>query len=216
MARAVAHGLNNYVCEYMLKPAFWILALFLGIVWVVFIWAELPATHASAHQGPSLEGGGVSQKEDDSDMTASHREVDAPGSPTSSHRTAGSRSLKPRLTLWLAPALDSPAGRFIAAVVYLFFLGAALLEAYWLLVTFGRATSKMAESWSVLASRSPPPWVYGGYALGFGGMLLLDFVAFCFAAAVVVPFALCVFELIGSTYPVTGMVGVDPKMKSKS
>lgn len=202
MARAVAHGLNTHVCEYMLTPAFWILGLLLGIIWVVFIWAELSTatTDTLAHQPPSVQDGAVSQKEDN----------------TTSHNTAVSRSLKPRLTLWLAPALESRPGRFIAALAYLFVLAAALLEAYWLLVTFVRATANMAASWSVLASHTPPLWVYAGYALGFGAMLLLDFVAFCFAAAVVVPFAFCVLELLGSTYPVTGMASIDPKTKPKS
>lgn len=74
----------------------------------------------------------------------------------------------------------------------------------------------MSRFWSVLASRSPPLCVYGAYASGFGGILLLNFVAFFFAKVLVAPLALCVIELAGSTYPVTEVLGADLNVKSKS
>lgn len=228
VAGAAAYGLDPHVCEYILKPAFWILFFFLGIIWVIFVWAQLPATDTSHHQRPSAKDGGdiiehaestssspeENDSEDNLDTAVSHRIDDSTSVPLLG--TAGCQSWKPQLTLWLAPALTSRTARIMAAMLYLLFLSAALVESHWLLVTFGRATSKMFRLSSISASRSPPQWVYGIYALVLGGQLLLDLVAFCVSACITVPWAVCIIELVVCMYPVPEVAVGDLNVKSKS
>lgn len=100
--------------------------------------------------------------------------------------------------------------RVIAAVMYLFFLGAALLEAYWVLVTSGRATVKMFRFWSVLASRGTPLWAHLVYAMVFGAMIATDLAAVFFSVALVLPLVLCVLEVVGgATYLINETEGAE-------
>lgn len=79
-------------------------------------------------------------------------------------------------------------------VMYLCFLGASLLETYWLFVTCGRATVKIARFWFVMDSW--PLWLYVSPWL----FLLQDLVAFGFSAALVFPSVVCILELACCTY----------------
>ncbi|KUI59106.1 hypothetical protein VP1G_11121 [Cytospora mali] len=169
----------------MLKTAFWVLGLFLVIIWVVFIGAKIPATDTSGKQTSSVEDVGSIQsakptstsREEEHSGTIMTYLVDAPPSP-SPRKTASPRSWEPTtLTLWLAPVVASPSGRGIALAMYLSFLGAALLETYWLFVTCGRATAKMFRFWFILASW--PLWLYMAFCI----TIFLDLVAFCLSAA---------------------------------
>ncbi|ROV96877.1 hypothetical protein VPNG_09278 [Cytospora leucostoma] len=209
--------LDPYVMEYMLKPAFWVLGIFLAIVWGIFVWAQFPATKAPGDREPSAEDieamlsaepDATPRDEDDSDTTVSHNPVDPHAPLVSPQGPARPQRWDPTLTLWLAPVMTR-SNRVIAAAMYLFFLGAALLEAYWLLATSGRATVKMARFWFVLAGRGAPLWAHLVYALAFGGMIATDLAALFFSVALVLPLVLCVLEVVGgATYLIDEAEGV--------
>lgn len=90
----------------MLKPAFWVLGVFLAIVWGIFVWAQFPATKASGDQVSSaedVEATGSAEpdttprNEDDSDTAVSHP-VDAHAPLEPPQGAAGPQRWDPTLT----------------------------------------------------------------------------------------------------------------------
>lgn len=193
MARADKREFDPYVCEYMHRTSFWVLGLFLVIIWAVLIGGEIPVPDTSGKQASSVEDVDGTQS---AKSTSTSRGEDDLSTIPSTHKTASPQSWKPALTLWLAPVVAFPSGRGLALAIHFFFLGAALLETYWLFVTCGRATAKMFRFWFVLASW--PLWLYAAFWIVF----FLDVVAFFLSVTLVVPFYICVLELASSTYPV--------------
>lgn len=200
--RASIRGVDPHVYEYTLRPGFWLLGIFLGIIWTAVIWTRAPPTGSSilgkqpAAQD-ALTDSALEQDNPDKILLHDLQQLTIPG--TIFTTSSGGR-FKPHYTLWLVPFLSGKphytSRRVIVTGFYLCILAIALLEMYWIGMTFTRATVKILRFWDGFRKRGNRTWVYGTASLGLFGMMALDVAALLLGSFFVVPLVLCVFEVV--------------------
>jgi hypothetical protein len=192
--QASIRGVEPYVYEHVLQPAFWRLGLLLGVLWVSLVWYRAPSTvsNSTAHGG--VKGNATIDKTLDQD--GSDKQQSRFKTPKTTPRADISN---PRFTSWLDPFLSSNNHRtlrmLLVVTIYICILAAALLQMYWLGVTFARVTVKALRFWKEFRTRGHPTCVYGTASLGLVGIVALDVSVLLLGAFAVVPLAICVFEL---------------------
>ncbi|KAK3935911.1 hypothetical protein QBC46DRAFT_396450 [Diplogelasinospora grovesii] len=145
-------GLDPYVCEYALKPAFWVVGILSVTFWFVTVGyaieekkrAEQDAKTASATPTITTSGPVKLEAAAATDTSKkSWRELRYPNPPRSGQK----KRFAPHFTLWISRYLTTRWRKAAALVVYLAILGVQLLEAYWVAATLARAMAKLVRVW---------------------------------------------------------------------
>jgi hypothetical protein len=175
---------DPYVCEYLLKPEFWLLGIALVAYSIATVGYMVKTGHAEKQRAgdvttsaaPQNHKPKTSQRPHNNSNTPDddHHNNDIKEGPCDTPPPQPQNKQFPCHTLvhWLTPHLPTKPHRAAAVAFYVTILGAQLLEGYWAAATLGRVLAKLFRMWLLLV-RSGNWWVAVVYTIAMVFLSLL-------------------------------------------